>query len=93
MRNTLAAARLCEAPHVKYRLGAAVGSCVLSAQALHFACAMPGVDYACELAEFDRLLDDPFEGLEIKDGVLKLPAGSGSGVRLTKAQERLAKSA
>ena len=87
LRNTLAAARLCEAAHIKYRLGAAVGSRVLSAQALHFACAMPGVDYACELAEFDRLLDDPFEGLEIKDGVLKLPPGSGSGVRLIKASD------
>jgi len=87
LRNTFAAARLCEAAHIKYRLGAAVGSRVLSAQALHFACAMPGVDYACELAEFDRLLDDPFEGLEIKDGMLKLPPGSGSGVRLVSTGE------
>src|SRR5215467_7335206 len=94
LRNTLAAARLCEAGHVRYRLGAAVGSRLLSAQALHFACAMPGVDYACELAEFDRLLDDPFEGLEVKDGMLKLPAGAGSGVnRISATTERLAKTA
>jgi L-alanine-DL-glutamate epimerase-like enolase superfamily enzyme len=85
LRNTLAAARLCEAGHIKYRLGAAVGSRVLSAQALHLACALPGVDYACELAEFDRLLDDPFEGLEAKDGMLHLPQGPGSGVRLISA--------
>jgi hypothetical protein len=38
------------------------------------------VDYACELGEFDRLLDDPFTGLEVEDGVLKLPASAGSGV-------------
>jgi L-Ala-D/L-Glu epimerase len=82
LRNTLAAARLCEAGHVQYRLGAAVGSRLLAAQALHLACALPGVDYACELAEFDRLLDDPFEGLEVKDGMLRLPEGLGSGVRL-----------
>jgi L-alanine-DL-glutamate epimerase-like enolase superfamily enzyme len=93
LRNTLAAARLCEASHVKYRLGAAVGSRILSAQALHLACALPGVDYACELGEFDRLLDDPFEGLEIEGGVLKLPAGIGSGVRLIAQPARLAKSA
>ena len=93
LRNTLAAARLCEAAHIKYRLGAAVGSRVLSAQALHFACAMPGVDYACELAEFDRLLDDPFEGLEVKDGVLHLPEGSGSGVRLIAAAKKAAQPA
>lgn len=82
LRNTLAAARLCEAAQVKYRLGAAVGSRLLSAQALHLACALPGVDYACELGEFDRLLDDPFTGLEVEAGILKLPAGAGSGVHL-----------
>jgi L-alanine-DL-glutamate epimerase-like enolase superfamily enzyme len=93
LRNTIAAARLCEAGHVKYRLGAAVGSRILSAQALHLACALPGVDYACELGEFDRLLDDPFEGLEVENGMLKLPSGAGSGVRLIAKSERLAKSA
>jgi L-alanine-DL-glutamate epimerase-like enolase superfamily enzyme len=81
LRNTLAAARLCEAAQIKYRLGAAVGSRLLAAQALHLACALPGVTYACELAEFDRLLDDPFAGLEVEDGTLALPGGPGSGVR------------
>jgi L-alanine-DL-glutamate epimerase-like enolase superfamily enzyme len=80
LRNTLAAARICEAAQIKHRLGAAVGSRLLSAQALHLACALPGVDYACELGEFDRLLDDPFTGLEVADGMLTLPAGAGSGV-------------
>jgi L-Ala-D/L-Glu epimerase len=85
LRNTLAAARLCEAAHIKYRLGAAVGSRLLAAQALHLACALPGVDYACELGEFDRLLDDPFTGIEVEDGMLRLPAGAGSGVSLIAA--------
>jgi L-alanine-DL-glutamate epimerase-like enolase superfamily enzyme len=80
LRNTVAAARLCEAGGVKYRFGAAVGSRLMSAQAMHLACALPGVDYACELGEFDRLLDDPFEGIEIDNGVLHLPQGVGSGV-------------
>ena len=88
LRNTLAAARLCEAAHIKYRLGAAVGSRILSAQALHLACALPGVDYACELGEFDRLLDDPFEGLEVENGVLHLPQGPGSGVRLISSAQK-----
>src|SRR5262249_57713909 len=74
--------RLCEAAHIKYRLGAAVGSRLLAAQALHLACALPGMDYACELGEFDRLLDDPFDGIEVEDGMLRLPQGSGSGVYL-----------
>jgi L-alanine-DL-glutamate epimerase-like enolase superfamily enzyme len=94
LRNTVAAARFCEAGHVRYRLGAAVGSRLLAAQALHLACALPGVDYACELAEFDRLLDDPFEGIETKDGMLKLPSGAGSGVHLIPNKGgRLAKTA
>lgn len=93
LRNAIAAARLCEAAHIKYRLGAAVGSRLLAAQALHLACALPGVDYACELGEFDRLLDDPFEGIELSNGVLKLPAGPGSGVRPIGKTERLAKTA
>ena len=80
LRNTLAAARICEAGHVRYRMGAAVGSRLLSAQAMHLAATLPGADYACELGEFDRLLDDPFEGIEIADGRLALPTGTGSGV-------------
>ena len=85
LRNTLAAARICEAGQIKHRLGAAVGSRLLAAQALHLACALPGVDYACELGEFDRLLDDPFTGLDVDEGMLRLPAGAGSGVHLSAA--------
>jgi L-alanine-DL-glutamate epimerase-like enolase superfamily enzyme len=81
LRNAVAAARICEAGGIRYRLGAAVGSRVLVATALHLACALPGVDYACELGEYERLLDDPFEGLEIADGSLRLPTTPGLGVR------------
>ncbi len=80
IRNTIAAARICEAGGVKYRLGAAVGSRLLASFGLHLACALPGVDYACELAEFDRLLDDPFEGLTVSEGTMSLPTGAGTGV-------------
>jgi L-Ala-D/L-Glu epimerase len=81
LRNAMAAARICEMGGVKYRFGATVGSRLLTAQVLHLACALPGVDYACELGEFDRLLDDPFEGIETKNGEIVLPEGPGSGVR------------
>jgi L-alanine-DL-glutamate epimerase-like enolase superfamily enzyme len=80
LRNTLAAARICEAGHIRYRMGAAVGSRLLSAHAMHLAAALPQLDYACELGEFDRLLDDPFEGIEIENGRLALPKGPGAGV-------------
>lgn len=89
LRNTLAAARICEAGHVRYRMGAAVGSRLLSAQAMHLAATLPALDYACELGEFDRLLDDPFEGIEIRDGHLALPEGPGSGVRLRMRERQL----
>ena len=80
IRNTLAAARLCEAAGVRYRLGAAVGSRLLSGFAVQLACSLPGVDYACELGEFERLLGDPFTGLAVVDGHLHLPTGAGVGV-------------
>ncbi len=84
-RNTIAAARLCEQGGIAYRLGAAVGSRLLASHALHLACALPGVDYACELGEFARLLDDPFDGIEVVDGALHLPKAAGSGVSWNRA--------
>lgn len=80
LRNTLAAARICEAAHIRYRLGAHVGPRLIAAQATHMAAALPGIWYANELSEFARLLDDPFEGMEEVDGTVKLPSGPGSGV-------------
>lgn len=80
IRNTLAAARLCEAAGIKYRMGAAVGTSLLAGAAIHLACSLPGVDYACELGEFERLLGDPFAGLTIRDGSLQIPPGPGVGV-------------
>lgn len=82
VRNTLAAARLCEAAHVSCRLGAAVGSRLLAAHAVHVAVALPSCDYACELGEFDRLLDDPFTGIEIQSGSITVPEHAGCGVFL-----------
>lgn len=80
LRNTVSAARICEQAGVTYRLGAAVGPRLLAGHALHLACALPGVSYACELGEFARLLDDRFEGLEVENGELRVPDVAGSGV-------------
>jgi L-alanine-DL-glutamate epimerase-like enolase superfamily enzyme len=55
---------------------------LLAAQAAHLAASFPKLDFACELAEFDHLLDDPFEGIEVRDGTLTVPESPGSGVRL-----------
>jgi L-Ala-D/L-Glu epimerase len=85
--NTLAAARICEAGGVEYRMGAAVGSRLLSAHAMHLAATLPGIAYACELGEFARLNGDPFEGIEIENGRLNLPEGPGSGVSLREVED------
>jgi L-alanine-DL-glutamate epimerase-like enolase superfamily enzyme len=36
------------------------------------------------LAEFLHIKDDPFEGLDVRDGVIKVPDEPGAGVRLRK---------
>jgi L-alanine-DL-glutamate epimerase-like enolase superfamily enzyme len=82
LRKAQQAAAICEAGHVKCRVGATVGSRIQAAAGLHFIAATPNMDYACELAEFARLLDDPGEGLEVENGRLRVPDGVGIGVQL-----------
>lgn len=82
LRNALAAARICESGGVRCRVGAHVGTRLLNAHALHLACALPELDYACELGEFARMDGDPFEGIEVVNGSVTLPSGPGAGVVL-----------
>ena len=88
LRNALAAARICEAGKVRYRLGAHVGTRLGNAHAIHLAAALPGVAYACELGEFSRMFNDPFAGLEVVDGMLAVPDGPGCGVHPAAAAHR-----
>ena len=78
--NTLCAAQICAAGNIRYRFGAHVGSRLLAASAMQLAAALPDIWYACEFGEFARLLDDPFEGIEVVDGLIHLPDGPGAGV-------------
>src|SRR5882762_3568022 len=80
LRNAIAAARICEAGQIKYRMGAHVGTRLGNAHAINLAAALPGIDYACELGEFTRMYDDPFAGIEVVDGMLAVPDGLGCGV-------------
>ena len=80
LRATLAAARLCEAAGLRYRLGAHSGPRIVAAHAVNLAAALPGIWYNCELTLFEDLAEDPWEGLVVEDGVLKLPTGPGCGV-------------
>jgi L-alanine-DL-glutamate epimerase-like enolase superfamily enzyme len=92
LRNTVAAARICEAGGIRYRIGAHVGPRLLAAHAIHMAATLPGIWYTCELAEFDRLLDDPFEGIDVDNGLLRLPEAPGCGVQ-PRADSTLARAA
>jgi L-alanine-DL-glutamate epimerase-like enolase superfamily enzyme len=84
LRNVLAVARICEAGQLGCRMGATVGSRLLTAHALHLCAALPNLTYPSELAEFLHIKDDPFEGLDVRDGVIKVPDEPGAGVRLRK---------
>lgn len=81
LRAVQTAARICEVAHLGCRMGANVGSQLLAAHALHLALTLPNLTYASELAEYQKLLNDPFEGLVVKDGYLFPPDGPGVGVR------------
>jgi L-alanine-DL-glutamate epimerase-like enolase superfamily enzyme len=80
LRKTYAAAQICEAGGVRYRMGAHVGPMLLAAHAMQLAAALPGIWYASELTEFDGLAEDHWEGLELVDGVLRLSDAIGCGV-------------
>ena len=61
-------------------MGAHVGPMLLAAHAMQLAAALPGIWYASELSEFDGLAEDPWEGLELVNGVLHLSDAVGCGV-------------
>jgi L-alanine-DL-glutamate epimerase-like enolase superfamily enzyme len=82
LRQVHAVARICEAAHLGCRMGATVGSRLLTAHAVHLAAALPNLTYPSELAEFLHVTNDPFEGLVVKDGEVLVPEGPGAGVRL-----------
>jgi L-alanine-DL-glutamate epimerase-like enolase superfamily enzyme len=82
LRNTIAAARICEAGDIPCRLGAHVGPRLLTAQAMHLAAGLSNLSFACEFGEFVRLKNDITEGVENENGMIRLPGGVGSGAGL-----------
>jgi L-alanine-DL-glutamate epimerase-like enolase superfamily enzyme len=82
IRNTLAAAAICEAGGVVTRLGAAFGPSLLQACAAHVAALFRRIEVPCELSEHLHLSDDPFTGLPIDGGMVAVPAAVGCGVTL-----------
>ncbi len=81
LRKTYAAAMICEAGGVKYRMGAHSGPKILAAHASQLAAALPNIWYASELSEFEGLVADPWEGMVLKDGVIHVTDSPGCGVK------------
>lgn len=82
LRNTIAAARICEAADIPVRLGAHVGPRLLSLHAMHVAAGLKELSFACEFGEFVRLQNDITQGLENVDGKVVLSDAPGSGASL-----------
>lgn len=81
LRNAKIAASLCKLGNVDLRVQS-FGSRLLAAASMHFVSSTENISSACELGEFAGLLNDPFEGLEVEDGKLKVPSTPGIGVSL-----------
>ena len=73
---------------MRYRFGATFAPRIYQAQALSVALTLPQMYFAHELAEFHHLQNDPFTGLEVRDGILTAPRGPGSGVTLSRDSTR-----
>ncbi len=80
LRRFVQALHLCEAGQVQCRVGAAFGPALMQAMSLQAASLIQRLPHACELAEHQHLLDDPFTALPVTGGAMSLPPGPGCGV-------------
>jgi L-alanine-DL-glutamate epimerase-like enolase superfamily enzyme len=83
LRESLAAARVCEAAGLICHMGGMATSCLIDAAQAHFVSATPSVVTPCEIGEFEALQGDRVEGLAVVDGNLQVPTGPGLGITLT----------
>lgn len=81
IRKARAAASLCEAAHVRCRMGGGtVGSRIVAAATLHLLAATPSLVEPSEVGEWARLQGDPARGLAVVDGRIAVPTGPGLGL-------------
>jgi L-alanine-DL-glutamate epimerase-like enolase superfamily enzyme len=73
-------AELCELAGIRCALSNTAGSMVGDAAAVHLAASTPGIAAHCELGEFEVVSGDPFFGLAIEKGAIRIPEGEGLGV-------------
>ena len=67
---------------VRCALSNTAGSMVGDAAAVHLAASTPGIAPLCELGEFEVIAGDPFTGLSVEKGAIRVPGGEGLGVSL-----------
>jgi L-alanine-DL-glutamate epimerase-like enolase superfamily enzyme len=82
LRESLAAASVCEAAGLVCHVGGMATSCLIDAAQAHFISATPSVVTPCEVGEFEALEGDLVEGVRVVDGALRVPTGPGLGVHL-----------
>jgi L-alanine-DL-glutamate epimerase-like enolase superfamily enzyme len=75
-------AELCQLNGIHCALSNTAGSMVGDAAAVHLAASTPGIAPLCELGEFEVVTGDPFFGLSVEQGVIRVPEGDGLGVSL-----------
>jgi len=74
-------AELCEMNGIRCALSNTAGSMVGDAAAVHLAASTPGIAPLCELGEFEVITGDPFFGLLVEKGSIRVPDGEGLGVK------------
>ena len=74
-------AELCEMNGIRCALSNTAGSMVGDAAAVHLAASTPGISPLCELGEFEVITGDPFVGLSVEKGSIRVPDGEGLGVK------------
>ena len=75
-------AELCEMNGIRCALSNTAGSMVGDAAAVHLAASTPGISPLCELGEFEVITGDPFFGLSVEKGTIRVPEGEGLGVSI-----------
>jgi L-alanine-DL-glutamate epimerase-like enolase superfamily enzyme len=74
-------AELCAMHGIRCALSNTAGSMVGDAAAVHLAASTPGIAPLAELGEFEVISGDPFVGLKVENGSIRVPAGAGLGVK------------
>lgn len=81
LRSLKTVADICKLAGVKCVISC-VGTRILSAASMHFVAASGNIDFACQVGEFSRFNGDPASGLEVENGMLRVPHYPGLGVQV-----------